>query len=221
MLHAKYWISELADLSGVSPRTIRYYIEEGLLPSPEVQGKYAVFNEDYIYRLKLIKFLKDAFLPLREIKGLLDQWDIRQIHRKLSEFERDPVEAARSLGVIATSPLPSSDAQAKESAAEYLSQVLNQPQRTNKNRSQRPRMQNQNFENQFAQLQVEYLKMASLPEQENWQKFRLAEGIELWVRQPISSDLQTKVESIMEQARNLFVKREEIENGTDKDTDQE
>lgn len=221
MLNASYWISELADLTGVSTRTIRYYIEEGLLPSPEIQGKYAVFGEEYVYRLKLIKFLKDAYLPLREIKLLLDQWDIGQIRDKLVEFEQDPAEAARNLGVVAPSTLPSSDIIVKESASEYLSQVMNRKERINRNRPQRSPARNQNAENQFALLQAEYMKMETPPEQDSWQRFRLGEGIELWVRQPVSPDLQRKLDSIMEQARNLFVQREEIDNGTNEDPDQE
>ena len=219
MLHASYWISELADMTGVSTRTIRYYIEEGLLPSPEIQGKYAVFDEEYVYRLKLIKFLKDAYLPLREIKLLLDQWDIGKIRDKLAEFEQDPAEAARNLGIVAPSTLPSSEI--KESASEYLSQVMDRTQRSIRSRQQRSPSRNQNVENQFARLQVEYLKMETPPEQDSWQRFRLGEGIELWVRQPVSPDLQRKLDSIMEQARSLFVQREDIENGTDENPDQE
>ena len=60
MLQVEYWISELADKTGVSNRTIRYYVEEGLLPQPEVRGKYAIFTDDYLHRLELIKALKDC-----------------------------------------------------------------------------------------------------------------------------------------------------------------
>ena len=61
MIRAEYWISELAALAGVSTRTIRYYIDEGLLPQPEIRGKYAVFTDEYMHRLKLIKYLKTIF----------------------------------------------------------------------------------------------------------------------------------------------------------------
>ena len=37
----KYWISDLAAVADVSRRTIRYYIQEGLLPQPKIRGKYA------------------------------------------------------------------------------------------------------------------------------------------------------------------------------------
>ncbi|MCC6705677.1 MAG: MerR family DNA-binding transcriptional regulator, partial [Thermomicrobiales bacterium] len=34
----RYSLQELSDAAGVSPRTVRYYIAEGLLPPPEPAG---------------------------------------------------------------------------------------------------------------------------------------------------------------------------------------
>ncbi len=68
MTESDYQIHELADKAGVSVRTIRFYIKEGLLPSPQVRGRYAGYSDDYLERLELIRLLKDQFLPLREIR---------------------------------------------------------------------------------------------------------------------------------------------------------
>lgn len=54
-------ISDLAQSAGVSVRTIRYYVNEGLLPAPEVKGRYTYYSENYIYRLELIDRLKTFF----------------------------------------------------------------------------------------------------------------------------------------------------------------
>jgi Ca-activated chloride channel family protein len=221
MLHLKYWISELADLTGVSTRTIRYYIEEGLLPAPEIEGRYAVFNEGYVYRLKLIKYLKDAFLPLREIRTLLDRWDDDQIRRKVAEFERDPLQAARTLGVIATTPPSAVGASLKESAADYLSQVMSAPQQERGHVSPGQRQHNLNHANQVSAAPGDEMRLEMPSEPESWQRFSLGEGIELWVRHPISRETKYRLDLLMEQARSLFTKREEIENGTHQDTDQE
>lgn len=215
MHQARYWISELADVTGVSTRTIRYYIEEGLLPSPEIQGKYSIFDEEYVIRLRLIKFLKEAYLPLREIKLLLDQWDMGQMLARLSEFEQDPFHAARNLRGLISPNLPSPDREAKESAAEYLSQVMQSPRRLNRSESAQTPAHHKKIRNQFEELQAQYLKMESTPAAESWQRYKIVEDVELWVRQPISSDMQQKLDWFMEQARNLFSKREENEDGTD------
>jgi DNA-binding transcriptional MerR regulator len=115
-MQEEFWISELADRTNVSTRTIRYYIEEGLLPQPEIRGKYAVFTTDYLHRLRLIKVLKDTYLPLKEIKALLDTLDNAQINEYLERFDRDPVGTLASLQVL---PARSQPQVIKDSALEY------------------------------------------------------------------------------------------------------
>ncbi|NLG98416.1 MAG: MerR family transcriptional regulator [Chloroflexi bacterium] len=68
MSDRSYLIHELAEITGVSLRTIRYYIEQGLLPEPPVKGRYAAYSEEYVDRIRLIKMLKDQRLPLNEIR---------------------------------------------------------------------------------------------------------------------------------------------------------
>ena len=41
----EYSLQELADLADVTPRTIRYYIVQGLLPSPEGAGPAARYGD--------------------------------------------------------------------------------------------------------------------------------------------------------------------------------
>ena len=41
-----YTIGELADLADVTPRTIRYYVAQGLLASPAGAGPGARYDED-------------------------------------------------------------------------------------------------------------------------------------------------------------------------------
>jgi DNA-binding transcriptional MerR regulator len=64
-------VHELAERAGVSVRTIRYYIAEGLLPAPTTRGRYAYYSEEYLDLIELIRRLKDAYLPLREIRSLV------------------------------------------------------------------------------------------------------------------------------------------------------
>lgn len=66
-----YSITDLAKLADVTPRTIRYYIEQGLLPSPTQVGPSARYSEAHLERLRLIKKLQAAHLPLADIRGRL------------------------------------------------------------------------------------------------------------------------------------------------------
>ncbi len=65
-------IAELAEQAGVTPRTVRYYVAEGLLPSPGGSGQQRTYSREHLLRLRAIKRLKDAYLPLEEIRRRLE-----------------------------------------------------------------------------------------------------------------------------------------------------
>ncbi|MFN8636907.1 MAG: MerR family transcriptional regulator [Chloroflexota bacterium] len=65
-------IAELAARAGVTPRTIRYYVAEGLLPSPGGRGQHRAYREEHLQQLDQIRQMKAAYLPLHEIRRRLD-----------------------------------------------------------------------------------------------------------------------------------------------------
>ena len=60
-------IGELAKLTGTTPRTIRYYVQRGLLPAPEFRGKDTTYGDEHLRRLRAIKRMQEARVPLEEI----------------------------------------------------------------------------------------------------------------------------------------------------------
>lgn len=98
-------INELATRAGVTTRTIRYYVEQGLLPAPE-RGRPAEYTEDHVQRLDLIRRLKEQYLPLEEIRAMLQRLDRKEIEQVLAPAP--PVAAAR----------------ARTSAVDYIADVL-------------------------------------------------------------------------------------------------
>jgi DNA-binding transcriptional MerR regulator len=71
-------MSELAERSGVSPGTIRYYLREGLLGAGDdvvrTSRNMAYYPPEYVERIALIKRLQEErFMPLRVIKGALEE----------------------------------------------------------------------------------------------------------------------------------------------------
>jgi DNA-binding transcriptional MerR regulator len=69
-------MAELAERSGVSPGTIRYYLREGLLGDEaevvRTSRNMAYYPPDYVERIVLIKRLQEErFMPLRVIRGAL------------------------------------------------------------------------------------------------------------------------------------------------------
>lgn len=67
-----YRLSELADAAGVTPRTVRYYIAQGLLSSPGRLGAGTRYGSEHLDRLHLIRRLQDQGLSLAEIRDRLD-----------------------------------------------------------------------------------------------------------------------------------------------------
>jgi DNA-binding transcriptional MerR regulator len=67
----EYSLNELAALADVTPRTIRFYIEQGLLPAPATLGPKSRYTDEHLERLLLIKKLQAAHLPLAEIRNQL------------------------------------------------------------------------------------------------------------------------------------------------------
>ena len=67
----EYSISELAEEAGVSTRTIRYYVSEGLLPPPVGAGPNSRYTDAHLHQLGIIGRLKEQYLPLREIRRRL------------------------------------------------------------------------------------------------------------------------------------------------------
>ncbi|MBD1929261.1 MerR family transcriptional regulator [Trichocoleus sp. FACHB-90] len=66
-------IGELALKAGVTPRTIRYYEDLGLLGPAERQGKgFRYYTELELARLRKIDALKGLGLSLEEISSIID-----------------------------------------------------------------------------------------------------------------------------------------------------
>jgi len=71
-------MSELAERSGVSAGTIRYYLREGLLGEGDgivrTSRNMAYYPASYVQRIELIKRLQQQrYMPLRVIKGALEE----------------------------------------------------------------------------------------------------------------------------------------------------
>ncbi len=65
-------IDDLAQLTQVPTRTIRFYNTQGLLPPPLMRGRVAYYNQEHLLILGLIRDLKEQQrLPLDTIKQLL------------------------------------------------------------------------------------------------------------------------------------------------------
>lgn len=66
-----YQVQEVANISGVSVRTLHYYDEVGLLSPHKAENGYRLYDESHIDRLQLILYYKFLGFPLKKIKELM------------------------------------------------------------------------------------------------------------------------------------------------------
>ena len=115
----QYSIGELADAAGVTPRTIRFYTSERLLPPPDSTGRYARYTDEHLERLKAIQHLKKAFLPLHAIREVLESEQYEEYAAPVDSamdggeprFSLDHAEFTEPAGRL------------RESAAEYIQRI--------------------------------------------------------------------------------------------------
>ena len=102
----RYSLTELADLAGVTPRTVRYYLAQGLLPAVGQTGPGSKYDQGHLARLRVIRRLQAEHLPLAEIRRRLETLDDGEIREILDAGEP---------------PHPT------DTALEYLRTVLGEP----------------------------------------------------------------------------------------------
>lgn len=66
----RFSLDELATLAGVTPRTVRYYIAEGLLDRPEGEKRGAHYVERHLEQLLRVRRWSEAGLSLERIREL-------------------------------------------------------------------------------------------------------------------------------------------------------
>ena len=87
-------IQEVAAETGLTPRSIRYYEEMGLLePAARSEGSYRLYDQSDLERLRSIKELRDeAGFSLAAIGQLLEDEAARERNRERFRASHDPRE---------------------------------------------------------------------------------------------------------------------------------
>jgi len=89
-----YTLADLCDLAGVTPRTVRYYIVQGLLTSPAGAGPGARYGTAHLARLRLVRRLQRDHLPLAEIRRRLAGLSDAEAIARAEETSEPPVDSA-------------------------------------------------------------------------------------------------------------------------------
>lgn len=100
----RYQIGEVAERTGVTQRTLRFYEEKGLLNPPErMEGGFRLYSDDDINRVTYVRRLQDLLgFTLSEIKEMVDAEE--ELQRIAATFRPDrelPERVQRVTTVIA------------------------------------------------------------------------------------------------------------------------
>lgn len=194
-------IHELAERAKTTVRTIRYYTDEGLLPQPVMQGKYAYYTPNHIQRLELIQRLKNSYLPLKEIRQIMLSLSDEEVKLRLQE-QHTPQPKDQVSGNQAH---PEQRSGAK--ALEYISHLLDeqsvhrpklistpsQPAHTRQTSGPAPGITPQPATD---------AKNTSAGD--TWQHIQLTEGVELNLRLPASPDTNIRAQQLIAFAKKIF-----------------
>lgn len=100
---ARYQIGEVADRTGVTQRTLRFYEEKGLLDPPErMDGGFRLYSEDDVTRIEYIKRLQGLLgFTLAEIKEMVEAEEMLQMIRDTYRPDREiPARLERAEKII-------------------------------------------------------------------------------------------------------------------------
>lgn len=179
-------LKSLSAATGVAPRTVHFYVQQGLLPPPVGAGRAARYTAVHRDRLTLIRRLQDQHQPLAEIRKHLDRIPDAMLGQVASTPSSRPTGAAdyiRSvLGTAAPPPrprprLPPTLARASPVAAPPM------------------------YPEAMALMDA---GSAHVPERSQWERLALHPDVELHVRRPGSRATNRKVEKLVEFARTIF-----------------
>ena len=103
----KEWkLTELAEEAGVSPRTVRYYVQRGLLPAPPFKGPDTVYGEEHLLRLKAIRALQAKFLPLDAIQVELTRLSPEELRALVDAAPPSPAPVSPPAPPLPPAPQP-------------------------------------------------------------------------------------------------------------------
>jgi DNA-binding transcriptional MerR regulator len=216
-------LNTLAERADVSPRTVRYYIHNGLLPGPTTRGPKAGYTQAHLDRLLMIRRLQEQYLPLAEIRRVLAELDDEAVSRGLQEGERVAVETPPSsaleyvravmAGVPPSAaptigqPLPAPTAAVPSPA---MPAAMKQPPLPDgaglESSVPRPPQYEEREQSRQRWRQARHWKpdQQHTVERSRWDRISLSADVELHIRRPLSPKDQRAVHDLIEAARQLF-----------------
>jgi MerR family transcriptional regulator, thiopeptide resistance regulator len=98
-----YTVKKLANLAGVTVRTLHHYDQIGLLkPSARTSAGYRQYGEQDLLRLQQVLFFREFGMPLEDIQRVLDKPDFDMLAALEQHYSRLMAEQARVAVMLCT-----------------------------------------------------------------------------------------------------------------------
>ena len=94
-----YTIEELCELSGFSRRTVRYYVQQGLLDPPAGRGRGGFYFDSHLEQLLAIKRHQERGLKLSEIQKLTAEAPGPKLEPAREVWVKYPIDAGVEIHV--------------------------------------------------------------------------------------------------------------------------
>ena len=214
---ARYAIGDLAGLAGSTPRTIRYYVAQGLLPPPDGVGAGAHYTDAHLARLRLIRRLQRQHQPLSEIRlrvASLADAEIAALVADDAEDEAPPDSALEYLRTIlagqpgfqvAEAPAGYAELPARTAAPARLRRVVESPRWIRMPGDAMPAMPAMLAMSAMPDVAPEPEPEPATGEQRSqWDRIALTPNIEIHVRRPLGRLENKRVERLITIARQLL-----------------
>ena len=93
-------VAEIAELTGTTVRTVRYYHSLGLLPVPGKRGGWRDYDLSHVARLSRIRWLVQAGVSLETIRRILDESEATGVEQPDDAPAAGTVEARAAAGSV-------------------------------------------------------------------------------------------------------------------------
>ena|SRR5688572_3608111 len=203
-----YDLNELSAAAGVTTRTVRYYVQQGLLPSPGTRGPGTRYERAHLDRLQLIRRLQRQHLPLAEIRHRLETLDDDGIREALAAASDQPSESSALdyvRDLLARQSARTVGEQPQPIGATFAASSPPQP-----HPAPPPLGRTGSLGAAFSHVMGARPAEPPPPAQparstrSTWERIPLAPDVELHVRRPLSREQNRQVERLLEAARGLF-----------------
>ena len=198
-----YTLEDLTAIAGVTARTVRYYIAEGLLPPPEGAGPASAYTDTHRNRLLLIGILKDAYLPLKEIRRRMATMSEDEIAEAVATrlTPQDDAPILEPAPPLRRQPAPAASPPRPSSAAAYIDRVLDANRPTSRREAHGP--QPAPSPASLPPLPV-VAPTRPDPAASTWKRLRIAPEAELLIEEETYHRRQEQVEAALDWLRRIL-----------------